>query len=260
MLGATLAAATIGTKNLGDAASSAAGDTTDPQLLAALTALLQATAGNGTALTMTGKAANTAGIIAGGGNSASSLAELNGAISGAAGFISTLGSVAGAAAATNPTARIAQLSEPALWTASNGTLSKSPISANGFNSISVAAGGYTPVVSAPMSSADIRASAGPNLNKISYSLLIPTNAPNPFWVGQTQVFISAPSVNVFNVPLGNVELTGQPLQTFIRPTFTVPSSAMAALTGAATDVTITISLNVNAGTQGWLLNDLKFGQ
>ena len=136
----------------------------------------------------------------------------------------------------------------------------SPISANGFNSISVAAGGYTPVVSAPMSSADIRASAGPNLNKISYALLVPTNAPNPSWVGQTQMFIRAPSANVFNVHLGNVELTGQPLQTFIRPTFTVPTQAMPALTGAATDVTVTITLNVNGGTQGWLLNDMKFGQ
>jgi hypothetical protein len=64
-----------------------------------------------------------------------------------------------------------------------------------------------PIVSAPLSAADIRASAGPSLNKISYALLVPTDAPNPFWVGQTQMFISAPSVNVFNVHLGNVELT-----------------------------------------------------
>ena len=260
MLGATLASANVSTKNLGFAAQTASFDTTDPQLLAALTALLQATAGNGTVLTMTSKAANTATTIAGGGNPAGALTELNSAISGANTFIATLGSLAGAAAAGNPTGRIAQLSEPSLWTASNGTLSVSPISANGFNSISVAAGGYTPIVSAPMSSVDIRATAGPNLNKISYALLVPTNAPNPFWVGQTQMFISAPSANVFNVHLGNVELTGQPLQTFLRPTFTVPAQAMPALTGAATDVTVTITLNVNGGTQGWLLNDMTFGQ
>ena len=60
--------------------------------------------------------------------------------------------------------------------------------------------------------------------------------------------------------LGEMELTGQPLQTFIRPSFTVPASAMPALTGDRNDVTITITINVNAGTQGWLLNDLRFGQ
>ena len=260
MVGASLAGANTSTKNLGDAAQSAAATTTDAQLVAALNALLAATAGNATALTMTGKAANTAQTIAAGGNTAGVLADLNTAINGAGAFIANLGSLAGAAAAPNPTARIAQLSEPALWTASNGTLSKSPISVNGFNSISVAAGGYVPIVSAPMSSVDIRATAGPNLSKISYSLLIPTNAPNPFWVGATQMFLTAPSANMFNVYLGQIELTGQPLQTFIRPTFTVPPEAMSILTDNRNDVTITITINVNGGTQGWLLNDLRFGQ
>ena len=35
---------------------------------------------------------------------------------------------------------------------------------------------------------------------------------------------------------------------------------MPILTGDRTDVTITIAINVNGGTQGWLLNDLRFGQ
>ena len=117
-----------------------------------------------------------------------------------------------------------------------------------------------PIVSAPLTSADIRATAGPNLSKISFGLLVPTNAPNPYWVGQALMFISAPSANQFNVYLGEVSLTGQPLQTFIRPSFTVPASAIPMLTGDRNDVTITIAINVNGGTQGWLLNDLRFGQ
>ena len=110
-----------------------------------------------------------------------------------------------------------------------------------------------------MSSADIRSMAGPNLSKISYALWIPTNLPNPFWVGATQMFLTVPSANLFNVYLGQVELTNQPLQTFIRPTFTVPASALQGLTTNHTDVKITIVINVNGGTQGWLLNDLRFG-
>ena len=81
-------------------------------------------------LTLTGKAANTAKTIAGGGSFGRPLGELTRPSPGER-FIANLGSVAGAAAADHPTARIAQLSEPTLWTASNGTLSKSPISSTG---------------------------------------------------------------------------------------------------------------------------------
>jgi hypothetical protein len=136
----------------------------------------------------------------------------------------------------------------------------SPISSNGFNSLSIASGGWTPLVSAPMSSADIRAIAGPDLTKISFALYIPSKLPNPFWVGNVQMYLTVPSANVWAAFLGQAELTPAPVQTFVRPTFTVPSYARHALTGNYTDVRITIVLNVNFGTQGWLLNDLRFGQ
>jgi hypothetical protein len=35
---------------------------------------------------------------------------------------------------------------------------------------------------------------------------------------------------------------------------------MTILTGDRTDVKLTIAINANPGTQGWLLNDMKFGQ
>jgi hypothetical protein len=95
---------------------------------------------------------------------------------------------------------------------------------------------------------------------ISFALQIPTTQPNQFWIGNTQMYISPPSANVHNAYLGQVMLTGQPLGTFNRETFTVPSSAIPALTGNHTDVTLTIVLNVNNNTSPWLLTDLRFGQ
>jgi hypothetical protein len=62
-----------------------------------------------------------------------------------------------------------------------------------------------------------------------------------------------------NAYLGQVELTNQPVQTFVRPTFNVPANVLSVLNGNYTDVTVTIVINVNPGTQGWLLNDLHFG-
>jgi hypothetical protein len=90
--------------------------------------------------------------------------------------------------------------------------------------------------------------------------LIPTSAPNPFWIGAAQLYITSASANVFNQYLGQMELTNQPLQTFIRPTFTIPAVAAPALAGDHNDVQLTIVVNVNAGTQGWLLNDLRINQ
>jgi hypothetical protein len=94
---------------------------------------------------------------------------------------------------------------------------------------------------------------------MSYALWIPTTAPNPYWVGATQMYVSSRSANIINAYLGQVELTNLPVQTFLRPTFTVPASVLPVFNGNYTDVTITIVINVNPGTQGWLLNDLHFG-
>jgi len=46
---------------------------------------------------------------------------------------------------------------------------------------------------------------------------------------------------------------------FVRQQFTIPSAALPAITGNHADVTVTIVINANAGTSGWLLNDLRFG-
>jgi hypothetical protein len=47
---------------------------------------------------------------------------------------------------------------------------------------------------------------------------------------------------------------------FNRIEFTIPSSALPPITGDNADVTFTIVLNVNAGTSGWLVDDLEIGE
>ena len=110
-----------------------------------------------------------------------------------------------------------------------------------------------------MSSSDIRSISGTDLSKMSFALWIPKAQPNPYWIGNTQLYVSAPSANVNNAYIGQVMLTGLAEETFVRPTFAVPSSVINALVTNHSDVTVTIVLNVNAGTSGWLLSDLRFG-
>jgi hypothetical protein len=160
-----------------------------------------------------------------------------------------------------PTNRALSLAVPSDWTVSNGSGRSSPLSRNGSGSLAVNGTGWVTITSIPLSAADIRASAGAgaDLSSVAYDLYIPLPQPNPFWIGATQMYLSAPSAGVYNAYLGQDELTGQPQQQFVTEHFSVPAYAMTALTGGANDVTLTIVLNVNNGTQPWLLSDVRFG-
>ncbi|HJX54306.1 MAG TPA: hypothetical protein VJ801_16180, partial [Polyangia bacterium] len=259
IMGVVSAGANASTRGLIDAVRTVAANTSDVRLLANLTALQTAATSNTSALALAAKAASAAQTYASGGSTSGVLADLAAAVSAASTFAANLGAAAGAAAAGTLTAQIALLGDPNLWTVTNGTAIRSPLSTTGFDSLSIASNGYTPLVSAPMASADIRAIAGPSLTKMSYALWIPTTAPNPKWVGATQMYVSSRSANVSNAYLGQIELTNLAVQTFLRPTFNVPAVVQSVLNGNYSDVVVTIVLNVNAGTQGWLVNDLHFG-
>jgi hypothetical protein len=159
----------------------------------------------------------------------------------------------------SPAQQAMSLSIPSDWTVSNGTGQSSPLSANGYGSLSVSGTGWVTITSVALSAADLRANAGPDLSSIAYDLYIPLPQPNPYWIGATQMYLSAPSAGINSAYLGEDELTGQPEQQFVTERFSVPAYAMPALTGNAKDVTIMIILNVNNGTQPWLLSDVRFG-
>jgi hypothetical protein len=146
------------------------------------------------------------------------------------------------------------------WQVQNGSTMSSTDAVGGLRSLSVSAGGWTPLVSRALSSAMLRSAAkSSDLTKMSFALRIPTGQPNPHWIGAAQMYVSAPSANVHNAYLGQVELTPLPRGEFVRLGYTIPAYALPALTGEHADVSFTIVLNVNAGTSGWLLDDLVIG-
>jgi hypothetical protein len=159
----------------------------------------------------------------------------------------------------SPAAQTMSLAIPSDWTVSNGSGQFSPLSLNGSGSLSVNGTGWVTITSVPLSAADLRASAGPDLSSVAYDLYIPLPQPNPSWIGATQMYLSAPSAGIYNAYLGQDELTGQPEQQFVTERFSVPTYAMPALTGTAKDVTLTIVLNANNGTLPWLLSAVRFG-
>ena len=73
------------------------------------------------------------------------------------------------------------------------------------------------------------------------------------------MYVSSPSANVYNAYMGQVELTPLSKAQFNRLGFTIPDYALPAITLDHPDVSFTIVLNVNAGTSGWLVDDLRIG-
>jgi hypothetical protein len=142
-----------------------------------------------------------------------------------------------------------------------GSAVLSPNAVTGAEAFSITAGsGWTPMVSQPLSSALLRSAAtSSDLSKVSFALDIPARQPNPFWIGAAQMYVTAPSANVFNAYMGQIELTPLPKDQFVRLAFSVPDYALHALTEDHGDVSFTIVLNVNAGTSGWLVDDLTIG-
>jgi hypothetical protein len=147
------------------------------------------------------------------------------------------------------------------WQVQNGaSATLSTTSEQGQHSLSVNAVGWTPIVSTPMDSLLLRAGAtSSNYSAVSFALSIPTTQPNPSWIGAAQMYISSPSANIYNAYMGQVDLTPLPQGQFNRLAFTIPDYALPALKLDNPDVSFTIVLNVNPGTNGWLLDDLRIG-
>lgn len=79
------------------------------------------------------------------------------------------------------------------------------------------------------------------------------------WHGQVSVFLSAPSRNLYNAPVGTAEFAGLPLETYNTVTLAVPAWIRTALTsGAFSDLRVTIALNVAAGSGRHLLDNFRF--
>jgi hypothetical protein len=93
-------------------------------------------------------------------------------------------------------------------------------------------------------------------SKIAYDIFVPPNPSNPFWLGQTLMFVSCPSAGINNVSLGAVELTGKPLNAFSTAQFNLPANVKNAMLSSHNDFSIKVV--VNANDSGYLLDNIHF--
>jgi hypothetical protein len=144
------------------------------------------------------------------------------------------------------------------WTPSSGSEALTTTHTQGASAYALTAPvNFTNIVGAPIDS------AAPSLQGISATgsglaldMVIPTQQPNPSFIGSVQLLVNAPSRGLFNRFLGQVELTGLPRGSFQTLRFPVSDSVRTALRNATfSDLTFTVALNAPSGATGTYVFD-----
>ncbi len=139
------------------------------------------------------------------------------------------------------------------WTASSGTLSRQITRTQGAYSLGVANIGYTELTSAPL------ANPSRMTPVIGFDLMLPAQPPNPYWLGNVQLFVDSPTLNIHNLMLGQKELTGSPLNRFFTVQMTMTSLVASQLQmGRYSDLRFRIVLNVPQSSALYRLDNLRF--
>jgi hypothetical protein len=139
------------------------------------------------------------------------------------------------------------------WT-STVAVTSSTTRTQGAKSLAVAAKNYVEVTSAALPSLTGVTST------IGMDVRLPSAQPNPNWYGFVQLVVSVPSKGVNNQFIGQVDLTGKPLNQFFPVDFDLPASLVATLqAGGYSDFRAKIVINVPHNVTGnYLFDNLHF--
>ena len=109
------------------------------------------------------------------------------------------------------------------WSSPQATLTQvSSPKTQGGSATAVNGSGFIEITSIPL---DARTLPGVT-SHLAYDLFIPTNPPNPFYVGATQLYVTCPSAGINNQFISQIELTGKPLGAFSTMNFTLPTNVV----------------------------------
>jgi hypothetical protein len=89
-------------------------------------------------------------------------------------------------------------------------------------------------------------------------LWVPVNQPNPNSVGSLSVLISVPSSGLNAVNLGTLGLTSLPRNQFNQLEFPLTTPVKTALDGTHSDVSVKLSLAINASSGPWYIDNVRF--
>ncbi|WP_437730390.1 hypothetical protein [Sorangium sp. So ce1335] len=113
---------------------------------------------------------------------------------------------------------------------------------------------WSQIKSAPFSAAGL----APVGNKLAFDFFTSPVQPNPSWLGAVTVLISIPSAGIHNQFVGTTNLSPAGQNAFSTFAFTLAAPTVAALNASPSDVSLTIELNVNAGSGPYVVDNVRF--
>jgi hypothetical protein len=130
----------------------------------------------------------------------------------------------------------------------------------GAGALSVKSSNFVELTSSTMSTAQVRGRFEvANPTRIRYDLFVPSPAPNPHWIGFTQLYVSCPSAGINHQYIGQLELTGLPTNAWRTVSLALPAQVLTALKSNRNDFSIQIAINAPPAVQGFALDNVRFG-
>jgi len=142
-------------------------------------------------------------------------------------------------AATSDAINTLGFEDVSTWTSTNASLALSATSTQGKTSLSVTTSGYSTVVSR------LLGPLGTVSPTTTMDVLIPTELKASAWMGALQLFLSIPSLNIYNRYLGDKALSAYPVGAFTTMGFPIPEDIRSLLaSGAYRDLSFSIAFNL----------------
>jgi hypothetical protein len=140
------------------------------------------------------------------------------------------------------------LEDPASWTASSGVVSTSSVRSQGSAALALRDFSYSELFSPPLAT----------LSRVSSELFVDIRPPaTPEW-GLIQVFVTSPTLNLYNAWLGQALLGGLAANRFNQVAISVPPDVERALGQPYSDLQIKVVLNVPQASSDWVIDNLRF--
>jgi hypothetical protein len=97
------------------------------------------------------------------------------------------------------------------------------------------------------------------IKNVSYALYVPKQQPNDWWIGNTSTYLSVPSLEIWNEPIGERNLKALERGRFSRIEFAIPERIAERLTKGFDDLRVRLVLNVSPGSSRYIVDDLRLG-
>jgi hypothetical protein len=140
------------------------------------------------------------------------------------------------------------------WTLSRGAITTTTNKTEGTYALQISGGGYQELTSKMITTGSFAGITG----KIGLDLVVGSIQPNPYWIGEIQIYATCVSANLYNALIGKKDLASIPQGVYSTVPFDLPSAIKTILEQDHSDFNFTVILNTNTSSGPYLIDNLRF--